>query len=266
MYALSGSFLRQFNRSNDSLIIIDFYYVTSSTIQCDERINFEDLLRTLKMQEQPLIRPLPVELSAAEEACVLDYVDVFQANGFRFSVDSEAPTGNRLSLTAIPFSGAQEGRNAVTFGPADVRSLCEMLMEGSLYEPGSGGTGTSGSGMHGNNSVRRHAGSALRLGNGNAVNRTLLRLPKGVAMCASRACRSSIMIGTALSSKEMETVVQKLASVEDPFSCAHGRPTVTSLGSLTQLMYQDMKQNSAYVSDATLTFTPSTQEPVEHPA
>jgi DNA mismatch repair protein PMS2 len=231
---------------------------------CDERIQYEDLLRDMKVQEQPLIRPLPIELSPAEEACVLDYMDVFRANGFRFAFDSDAPIRHRLSLTALPHSGAQQGRNAVQFGPSDVRSLCEMLMEGSMYDAGSGGTGTDGSGKYGNNAVRRLAGSTLRnLDGEDGASRILARLPKAVAMCASRACRSSIMIGTALSSREMEAVVRKLATVVDPFHCAHGRPNQHSLGSLVPILYQDEKRAATHYADPTITITPLTQESEE---
>ena len=226
---------------------------------CDERIHYEENLRTMKVREQPLIRPLPIELSPAEEACVLDHMEVFQANGFRFSFDNDAPIRHRFSLLSLPYSGAQQGRNAVQFGPADVRSLCEMLMEGSLYDAGSGGTGTDGTGQYGNNAVRhsRFAGSVLK------EDRIIARLPKAVAMCASRACRSSIMIGTSLSSREMEAVVRKLPGVLDPWNCAHGRPTSTMLGSVVPLLYKDQKRAASHYSDPTATITPMTQE-TEH--
>lgn len=234
---------------------------------CDERIHYEQLLQNMKVQEQPLIKPLPIELSPAEEACVQDYMDIFQANGFRFAFDPDAPIRHRLSLTALPYSGAQEGRNSVQFGPSDVRSLCEMLMEGSSYDAGSGGTGTDGSGMHGNNAVRRLAGTSstnlMTVKQGNDANRIVARLPKAIAMCASRACRSSIMIGTALSQREMETMVKTLPDLVDPFHCAHGRPNQHHLGSLLPVLYQDEKRAAKHYSDPTITVTPMTQDPVE---
>ncbi|XP_063900908.1 mismatch repair endonuclease PMS2-like isoform X2 [Zophobas morio] len=43
-------------------------------------------------------------------------------------------------------------------------------------------------------------------------------------MLASRACRQSVMIGTALTTKEMETIVGHMASIEQPWNCPHVRP------------------------------------------
>jgi DNA mismatch repair protein PMS2 len=62
-----------------------------------------------------------------------------------------------------------------------------------------------------------------------------LRLPKLVAMYASRACRSAIMIGTALKPQEMSRVVEKLENVEQPWNCPHGRPTLRHLVDLAPL-------------------------------
>jgi len=80
---------------------------------CEERYHFEELCKKTVMHEQPLIQPLRLELNPSEEACVLDHMDIFQANGFRFNFDAEAPIRHRLSLTALPHSGAHEGRKAV---------------------------------------------------------------------------------------------------------------------------------------------------------
>jgi len=61
-------------------------------------------------------------------------------------------------------------------------------------------------GSFGNNAVRRYA----------AVDGEVVRLPKAVAMFASRACRCSKMIGDALAEKETYAIVHKLESVVDP--------------------------------------------------
>jgi DNA mismatch repair ATPase MutL len=61
---------------------------------------------------------------------------------------------------------------------------------------------------------------------------SFVRLPKLVAMYASRACRSAIMIGTALKPTEMQAVVGKLEQVEQPWNCPHGRPTMRHLADL----------------------------------
>jgi DNA mismatch repair protein PMS2 len=59
-----------------------------------------------------------------------------------------------------------------------------------------------------------------------------IRCSKARAMFAMRACRSSIMIGRALSEKMMEKVVRNLGGLDKPWSCPHGRPTMRHLTEL----------------------------------
>ena len=59
-----------------------------------------------------------------------------------------------------------------------------------------------------------------------------IRCSKARAMFAMRACRSSIMIGKALSEKMMERVVRNLGGLDKPWSCPHGRPTMRHLTEL----------------------------------
>lgn len=60
-----------------------------------------------------------------------------------------------------------------------------------------------------------------------------VRCSKARAMFAMRACRSSIMIGKALSEKMMERVVRNLGTLDKPWSCPHGRPTMRHVTELT---------------------------------
>ncbi|KAG5366888.1 DNA mismatch repair protein [Yarrowia sp. B02] len=46
---------------------------------------------------------------------------------------------------------------------------------------------------------------------------------------ASRACRGSVMVGTALKEKEMDRIVRNLAGLDKPWNCPHGRPTMRHL-------------------------------------
>ncbi len=225
---------------------------------CDEKYNFENLCRDTIIHEQKLLRPMPLDLSPAEETCILDNMNIFEANGFRFHFDSTAPMRRRLSLTALPHSGAQDGRKAVQFTKDDVSTLCAILTDGSSYEAGDGGTGTDGSGSYGNNAVRRYASTASS--QYDAAEKIIARLPKAIAMFASRACRSSIMIGTALSQKEMEKIVKRLADVDHPWNCPHGRPTMRHVGEVLSSMQHDERNAAAYITDPTVTITPMTQE------
>lgn len=203
---------------------------------CDEKYNFEALCRDTKLQEQRLIQPMPLDLSPSEEACILEHRDVFEANGFRFEYNEDQPPRHRLSLTTLPHSGARDGCKAVQFGKEDVSALCCILgAEGASYSQ-DGGTGVDGSGLYGNNAVRRYANSTSLSQNG---ERLLARLPKAIAMFANRACRGSIMIGTALSQSEMEMIVDRLKDVNQPWNCPHGRPTMRHVADLIPPMSED---------------------------
>ncbi|KIH86858.1 hypothetical protein SPBR_08766 [Sporothrix brasiliensis 5110] len=51
-------------------------------------------------------------------------------------------------------------------------------------------------------------------------------------MFAMRACRSSIMIGKALSRRQMASVLSHMGEMDKPWNCPHGRPTMRHLCSL----------------------------------
>eukprot|EP00775_Hariotina_reticulata_P007978 gene7978-8176_t len=48
-------------------------------------------------------------------------------------------------------------------------------------------------------------------------------------MLASRACRSSIMIGSALTKQQQAKILSRLAELDAPWNCPHGRPTMRHL-------------------------------------
>lgn len=54
-------------------------------------------------------------------------------------------------------------------------------------------------------------------------------------MFASRACRKSVMIGTALSHPDMTKLVKHMEELDQPWNCPHGRPTMRHLFNLNLL-------------------------------
>ena len=217
---------------------------------CDEKANFEKLVRETIIHEQPLIAPMPLELSHSEESCVVDNIDIFEKNGFRFRYEPDKPPRHRLSLTAIPHSGARDGRKAVQFGKEDVSVLCNILGAddtGTSYDAAAGsGTGADGSGLYGNNAVRRYISRA------DDSDRVIARLPKAIAMFASRACRGSIMIGKALSNKEMDSIVWRLSAIDHPWNCPHGRPTLRHAADLNKLIEKDIRRDYSRLAGPTV--------------
>ena len=114
-----------------------------------------------------------------------------------------------------------------------------MLGDDGFSVGGAGsGTGADGSGMHSNFAVKRHAGSLVA---GGDKKKALIRLPKAVAMFANRACRHSIMIGTALSQEEMENIVRKMYGIEQPWNCPHGRPTMRHVSKMMPHLIEDVE-------------------------
>uniref|UniRef100_A0A2A4JKV4 MutL C-terminal dimerisation domain-containing protein n=1 Tax=Heliothis virescens TaxID=7102 RepID=A0A2A4JKV4_HELVI len=59
------------------------------------------------------------------------------------------------------------------------------------------------------------------------------------AMFASRACRKSVMIGTALSKADMKKLVDHMAEIDKPWNCPHGRPTIRHLVNLAMVHTKD---------------------------
>jgi len=88
---------------------------------CDEKVRYEKYCAGLELQQQPLIIPAPLDMTAGEELVVLEHMDVFRANGFKFAVDEDAVPGRRVRLSAIPYSQRRQ------FGVEDVKELASML-------------------------------------------------------------------------------------------------------------------------------------------
>lgn len=53
--------------------------------------------------------------------------------------------------------------------------------------------------------------------------------PAVMRIAASKACRSSIKFGTLLSKNDMARIISHLSSTNQPFQCAHGRPSLVPL-------------------------------------
>ncbi|CAG9467890.1 unnamed protein product [Pedinophyceae sp. YPF-701] len=158
----------------------------------DEKCTFERLCKETVLTKQPLIKPARLDLGPAEEVLVREKLPLFEANGFTFADD---PESGRLVLTSVPVS------RGVTLGANEVAELVGMLAGNEE----SGWMWSSGGG------------------------RRVPRPAKVRAMLAMRACRSSIMIGKVLDRKTMAKVLAMLSTLDSPWNCPHGRPTMRHL-------------------------------------
>ncbi|XP_051694930.2 mismatch repair endonuclease PMS2 isoform X1 [Oryctolagus cuniculus] len=156
----------------------------------DEKYNFEMLQRHTVLQGQRLIAPQALNLTAVNEAILLENLEIFRKNGFDFVIDEAAPVTQRAKLVSLPTS------KNWTFGPQDIDELIFMLSD----SPG-----------------------------------VMCRPSRVRQMFASRACRKSVMIGTALNPSEMKQLVTHMGEMDHPWNCPHGRPTLRHIANLAVL-------------------------------
>jgi DNA mismatch repair protein PMS2 len=178
---------------DDEVFIIDQH-------ASDEKFNFERLQATTVVQSQRLVQPKTLELTAVEEEVIMENLPALESNGFKVRVDDgdgggggddgSVNVGSRVQLLSLPLS------RETTFGLADLEELIFLLGENASSSATTGG---------------------------------VLRPSKVRKMFAMRACRSSIMIGKALSDKQMAGVVRHMGEMEKPWNCPHGRPTMRHL-------------------------------------
>ena len=161
----------------------------------DEKFNFEDQQRNTTIKSQRLIAPQKLELTAANEAILIDNVEIFLKNGFEFEIDQNAEAMKKIKLVSLPTS-----RNW-TFGVEDIEELIFMLSD----SPG-----------------------------------VMCRPSRVRKMFASRACRMSIMVGTALNHAQMKKILCHMGEIEHPWNCPHGRPTMRHLVNLGMLPSADL--------------------------
>ncbi|MFS7901713.1 putative ribosomal protein S5 domain 2-type [Helianthus anomalus] len=169
----------------------------------DEKYNYERLSQSTILNQQPLLRPIPVELSPEEEIIASIHMDTIRKNGFSLEEDADAPPGNRYKLKAVPFS------KNITFGAADVKELISILADSE--------------------------GECSIMGTYKMDTTDSVCPPRVRAMLASRACKSSVRIGDPLGRNEMQKIVEHLRGLRSPWNCPHGRPTMRHLVDLRTL-------------------------------
>ena len=199
--------------TSDELFIIDQH-------ASDEKYNFERLQRTTVVQNQRLVHPLSLELTAIDEETILEHPGTLIRNGFLVTVDTEAediPMGRRTKLLGLPIS------REVTFTLADLEELLVLLREWH-------GAPTRTQDVH---AAPITAFDALRRVESKSKDGVEIPRPSKVRkMFAMRACRGSIMIGRTLTHSQMQRIVRHLGGLDKPWNCPHGRPTMRHLAGL----------------------------------
>eukprot|EP01034_Spumella_vulgaris_P024390 gene24390-30734_t len=175
------------------------------------------------------------------------------SGGF-ISRDEGKQRKGRVQILSVPFS------KSVQFGADDVNELASMIGDSNYNDDSTERRGRGGQSDNKNylmlkndriesqrSSLHRSSASLADAevsssGETGAEREQRLqslaarfRLPKLVSMFASRACRSAVMIGTALNGQEMRGIVDRMEGLAQPWNCPHGRPTMRHLVDLKQM-------------------------------
>ncbi|KAK3076193.1 hypothetical protein LTS18_013657, partial [Coniosporium uncinatum] len=77
------------------------------------------------VQNQRLVHPRPLELTAIEEEAIINHSDALAKNGFIIETDTsgEVPVGQRCRLVSLPMS------KEVVFDTKDLEELLHLLGE-----------------------------------------------------------------------------------------------------------------------------------------
>ncbi|PVG03723.1 DNA mismatch repair protein MutL [Serendipita vermifera] len=161
----------------------------------DEKYNFETLQQTTKIESQKLLRPRPLDLSASDRLVALENLEVLQNNGFEVALEKDEDAmeedDNEGSVQGRLMLVSQPVSKSTVFDMSDLSELLHLMQD-------------------------KPSGS-------------MVRCSKARAMFASRACRKSVMIGHPLTRSQMITIVRHMGTMEQPWNCPHGRPTMRHL-------------------------------------
>ncbi|KAE9460498.1 hypothetical protein C3L33_07609, partial [Rhododendron williamsianum] len=165
----------------------DLFIVDQDQHAADEKYNYERLSQSTNFNQQPLLRPLRLDLSPEEEIVASMHMDTIRKNGFALEEDSHAPPGHRFKLKAVPFS------KNITFGVADVKDLISILADSQ--------------------------GECSMISSYKMDTSDSVCPPRVRAVLASRACRSSFRIGDPLGRNEMQKILEHLVGLNSPWNC-----------------------------------------------
>jgi DNA mismatch repair protein PMS2 len=155
----------------------------------DEKYNFERLQATTIVQSQRLVHPKTLDLTAMEEEIVMENLPALETNGFIVSIDHSGEAPIGQRCQLVALPLSRE----TAFSLTDLDELLALLAD----HPANSGP--------------------------------VPRPSKVRKMFAMRACRSSVMIGKTLTTKQMGKLVSHLGELDKPWNCPHGRPTMRHL-------------------------------------
>jgi DNA mismatch repair ATPase MutL len=144
------------------------------------------------------------------------HLDVLELNGFLVDWNDSQPPGKRVLLRELPVA------KGTMFGVEDFRELLGLI--GQAEDEGMFRTRAGTGGIH------SRSGEAPPP-----------RPRKVWSVLVSKACRSAIMIGTALKRREMAEECAAMADLDHPWNCPHGRPTMRHLSDLRAVRMEKLE-------------------------
>ncbi|KAL0948421.1 hypothetical protein HGRIS_011002 [Hohenbuehelia grisea] len=166
----------------------------------DEKYNFEQLQQTTRIKSQRLLQPQELQLTVADELVASENLDVLQQNGFEIASADVSPDDEDIGAEGRSYRlrlVAQPVSKGTVFDMKDLEEIIHLLRDRTRGE--------------------------------------MVRCSKARAMFAMRACRKSVMVGMPLNVKQMTAVVQHMGTMDQPWNCPHGRPTMRHLSDLALL-------------------------------
>ncbi len=201
----------QFNKGFIIAILEDEIFIIDQHA-ADEKFNYENLIKNAKVKKQPLLKPLLISnLSMAEKITAFEYKEIFRKLGFELNIDTN--DHNKLYTYTIPTIYNYKFKNddfSSIYKQVEIeknKSDFSQLFEKDSEE------------KNNDNNIVNNENSKIKI---------LLSEPV-LHHIASKACRSSIMIGNSLDMKKMRNILFNLSTCLSPWNCPHGRPTMRFL-------------------------------------
>ncbi|KAK0455931.1 hypothetical protein EV421DRAFT_1749514 [Armillaria borealis] len=171
----------------------------------DEKYNFETLQETTIIRSQKLFRPQPLELTVADELLALERLDILKQNGFEVEGGDQYEDVEDAGAGSKLRLTAQPVSKSTVFNMKDLEELIHLMHD-------------------------RPSG-------------TMVRCSKARAMFAMRACRKSVMVGMPLTKGQMTTIVHHMGTMDQPWNCPHGRPTMRHLCDLAPKVHEQVRRD-----------------------
>ena len=178
---------------------------------CNERYNLERFTTLLKIDSQPLMKPIVTEIARDSLQLIRKYERIFSAYGFKYEevphTQYQDPSTTLIKIKSLPES------NDNIYEASDFLNLVTAVRNYDHQKDPSS----------------------------NPTHQQLFEylMPKKIqAVVALKACRSAIMIGDVLTRGKMREHVDRMKSLREPWFCAHGRPTTVFIMNFDKLKAQ----------------------------